>query len=135
MLLAHYKDRKDMALGTALGLEGRSGVSNSALSRYLKKQAAANIDHLHRIAVAYDLPVWFLLHPSLHLDNPPRVQTPQAAAEVKEVLAAALKMLASEGGLHERINAAGVGETGNSITTGPNSSKNTTTPKRRTTDR
>ncbi len=135
MLLQYHKDRGDMALGTGLGLESRSGVGNSTLSRYLHKQSSANIDDLHRIAVAYDLPVWYLLYPKLHRDNPPKVQTPQAAAEVREVLAAALKLLASQGGDYEVINARGDGAAGDGFTVGPVSGKSKSTPRRRTADR
>jgi transcriptional regulator with XRE-family HTH domain len=82
---------------SAVELEGLSGVSNSALSRYAPNlgtpTAAANIDHLARIAAAYNIPLWQLLYPSLDPARPPVVRTPEMEAKNRLILEAAMELL------------------------------------------
>jgi transcriptional regulator with XRE-family HTH domain len=83
-------------------LEGLSGVSNSTISRYAPNQgpatASASIDHLARIAQAYDLPVWCLLYPGLNPAQPPVVRTPEDEAKNRLILEAAAQLLMRTGG-------------------------------------
>lgn len=97
MLLEYYR-REGGKPGTAIALEETSGVGNSTISRYTLAQVSANLTDLSRIAAAYDLQVWQLLYPGLDPRTPPRVQTKETDEEMKEVLEAALKLLAQHGG-------------------------------------
>jgi len=80
-------------LGTLEALEARSGVADSALSRYRAEQSAANLDSLEWIGQAFGLQAWALLYPDLDPANPPEVLTPERKEEIKETVRAALKLL------------------------------------------
>ncbi len=102
-LYAHYtRHHAHRMPASGSELEGASGVSNSALSRYAPRKGAvntsANLDHLARIAAAYKLPVWALLYPGLNPANPPTVRSPEMDEQERQILEAAVKLLVSKGG-------------------------------------
>jgi hypothetical protein len=111
-LLAYSKEerkkRHKHGPTTAVELEKSSGVGDSTISRYRKKEAAANIDDLARIALAYDLQPWELLYPKFEPAAPPATRP---AASVNDVLKAAHDLYVRQGG----VNVRGPDETGGAI--------------------
>ena len=80
-------------LWTAVGLEAACGVSNSTISRWLKREVAAKLDDLERAAAAYGLHAWQMLYPQLDPANPPMVPYSPAELELYEVLKAGVEVI------------------------------------------
>jgi hypothetical protein len=59
---------KPKALGTA------AGVTLSTIQRVLRADHGPSLDTIEMIAAAFEMPVYQLLIPNLHLDNPQVVQ-------------------------------------------------------------
>lgn len=99
-LLTHAKERRKARRkggpATAVELEEKAGIGDSTISRYRRQGAAANIDDLAKIALAYDLQPWELLYPNLDPAAPPA--TRPAAIGVNDVLKAAHDLYVRQGG-------------------------------------
>ena len=103
-LMQYAKEHPDSGPTSAAALERATelahadgGVSDSAFSRYLNQEASAHLDHLAKIALAYDLQVWQLLYPSLEPANPPVLRQGPVEEELYRVLAAGAKLFAQQG--------------------------------------
>ena len=74
-----------------------AGVSDSTISRYIHREASANLDHLRKIAEAFDLCVWQLMYPGLEPGNVPVLRKSPAEKELYELLRAGMKLLTTPG--------------------------------------
>jgi transcriptional regulator with XRE-family HTH domain len=100
-LMQHGKEQRKLRRrggpATAVELESKAGIGDSTISRYRHNAAAANLDDLYKIALAYDLQVWELLYPDLNPAAPPATQ--RAALGVNDVLKAAHDLYMRQGGI------------------------------------
>lgn len=111
-LFLYAKEHKDAGPRNAAELEAVSGVSDSATSRYLSASASANLDHLSRIASAYEIEVWQLMYPNLEPANLPVLRQSPTEKELYEILAAGMKLLTPRGavdGIEEAVPGKGRG--------------------------
>lgn len=103
-LLDFAKEHEDSGPASAIDLERETekkhpgaAVSDSAIGRYLAQESSAHLDHLSKIAQAYDLHVWQLLYPNLEPANPPVLRRTPTEEELYALLEAGRKLLAQGG--------------------------------------